>query len=388
MAFNRRNSSLSLILPHLYAEIETNDTPINTDCDRREEGNGHYEDDGLAVDAMGSTPTEQNPGHTGQVHVLVLYHPNMDLERPARDEEDNNSVGYILHVQLQRARAPHLIRENPWTNRLENERGPILPWERPSIHRERRHMHTERESSAVERHDCALCLSPISGIPHKLQCGHWYDMDCLKEMFSKNVDDERLFPPRCCNSTIPLSLVERYLSQELKDLYENKQKEYSTAARLYCSNPDCRRFIGPRRNSVESIRCEACHKSTCARCTGPAHELSRRCKLDKNMRAALLLGQREGWQRCPGCRTLIMRNGGCLHISCRCGAQFCYNCTRVWYTCKCNEWRNRIIQHLTQRFGRGNYLLRDETAVQREWALTRLCKRSWKSVTRVTGESV
>lgn len=35
-------------------------------------------------------------------------------------------------------------------------------------------------------------------------------------------------------------------------------------------------------------------------------------------------------QKCPGCKALVQRNGGCNHMVCRCGSHFCYVCGRRW----------------------------------------------------------
>ena len=37
----------------------------------------------------------------------------------------------------------------------------------------------------------------------------------------------------------------------------------------------------------------------------------------------LVLGEQEGWARCPGCRTMIELNMGCYHITCVCKASGC-----------------------------------------------------------------
>lgn len=42
--------------------------------------------------------------------------------------------------------------------------------------------------------------------------------------------------------------------------------------------------------------------------------------------AVLRLSTARSWRRCPQCRALVERSGGCNHIRCRCGRQFCYAC--------------------------------------------------------------
>lgn len=347
-------------------------------------GGCRADDEVVIPNTVEGTSVEESQTNERFLRVIYLGGPSQQ-QSPGRNTEalpnegDNHQEhGGFLFLHIGVLPPVFLHHDHPWQA---HERMPLAHEMREARRRSMRRAFNP--VNPVDKKKCALCLEWITGKPYKLECGHWYDVSCLKDMFQSNVDDERLFPPRCCNKTIPLQIVDNALTPHLKELYRRKIAEYSTPERLYCSNSDCRHFIGPRQIAAEPKVCSECETSTCARCTGPAHDLSRRCKPDKAMRAALLLGQKEGWQRCPGCRTLIMRNGGCLHISCRCGAQFCYNCTKTWYTCHCNEWRNRIARYLFRNFYRSNYLIRSEAAVQNDWALTRLCKQSWRSVTRV-----
>ena len=202
-------------------------------------------------------------------------------------------------------------------------------------------------------------------------------------MFEANVDDEYRFPPRCCGVVVPLTVVENQLSPQTRELYKAKIAEYSTPWRLYCSNAQCARFLGARQRKAASTACTDCHVQTCALCTAPAHPPSQKCKIDKGMRKALKLGQSNGWQRCPRCRQLVERNDGCYHMSCRCGAQFCYLCADNWGRCKCWQRRRAFVKIILFRWLhlRGNYLVNDEPAASANRnAVTRLCRWSWKSV--------
>ncbi|PAV20185.1 IBR finger [Pyrrhoderma noxium] len=269
------------------------------------------------------TSVEESQPNERFLHVIYLGGPSQqqslgrNTEVPPNEEGNNREHGGFLFLHIGVLPPPFIHRDHRWQA---HERTPFAHGMREARRRSMRH-----DFNPVDMKKCALCLEWITGKPYKLECGHWYDISCLKDMFQSNVDDERLFPPRCCNTTIPLQIVDNALAPHLKELYRRKIVEYSTPERLYCSNSDCRHFIGPRQFAAEPKVCPECETSTCARCTGPAHDLSRRCKPDKAMRAALLLGQKEGWQRCPGCRTLIMRNGGCLHISCRCDSNDVFN---------------------------------------------------------------
>lgn len=134
------------------------------------------------------------------------------------------------------------------------------------------------------------------------------------------------------------------MPRSLRTAYAERQEEYNTPKRVFCANPRCSRFLGARdkRFPIRVLSCTAasCGTRTCARCKarvdGPAsrHE----CSHDPGHRSTLQLASRMGWSRCPKCEELIERHSGCAHMTCVCGAQFCYRCRAVWKTCNCVDW--------------------------------------------------
>lgn len=181
-------------------------------------------------------------------------------------------------------------------------------------------------------------MDHINGVATKVPCGHFYGSDCLLDLFRSAMTDESLFPPRCCKQEIPLALIRTHMKTMDLTHYEEKAHEFSTPVRLYCSDKACSRFLGPRSDTVSSVFCPSCDKSTCARCTNAAHSLLIPCSDDAAAQELLALGREHGWQRCPGCRTLVELNLGCYHMTCRCRAQFCYLCAATWKTCQCPQW--------------------------------------------------
>jgi hypothetical protein len=45
------------------------------------------------------------------------------------------------------------------------------------------------------------------------------------------------------------------------------------------------------------------------------------------------LAEKKGWKTCPKCSQVVERTEGCLHMTCRCKAQWCYSCLRDWSVC-------------------------------------------------------
>lgn len=121
-------------------------------------------------------------------------------------------------------------------------------------------------------------------------------------------------------------------------LYQEKAREFTTPLRLYCYNKSCSKFLGARRDTAFLFFCRSCSKSTCARCTNAGHPPFTDCPDDAAAQEVLELGREQGWQRCPGCKTLVELNLGCNHMTCRCRKEFCYVCAATWKTCLCPQW--------------------------------------------------
>ncbi|TFK87511.1 hypothetical protein K466DRAFT_645879 [Polyporus arcularius HHB13444] len=154
-------------------------------------------------------------------------------------------------------------------------------------------------------------MDPIRGVEVRTPCGHYYDMTCILALFETAMKDEYLFPPRCCARKIPVS---------------SKKKGYGTRNRVYCSRPSCSRFLGTQHKGSFPFVFRR-RKFEC-----PAPD----CRTPADVDVSLLsLGQHSGWARCPCCETMIELNDGCYHITCRCGAEFCYRCQARWRICIC-----------------------------------------------------
>ncbi|TCD67542.1 hypothetical protein EIP91_012296 [Steccherinum ochraceum] len=185
------------------------------------------------------------------------------------------------------------------------------------------------------RHECIICGDTIAGRVIQTLCGHTFDLDCIESMFRRATRDESLFPPRCCQISIPLPDVENYLDSELVSLFEQKSVEFSTPNRVYCHHPTCSVFLGPASTKVSAIYCYECTSSTCGKCKAEAH-IGNLCTAGASS-DVLEIAKQEGWQRCYSCQHMVELNHGCFHMTCLCKAQFCYLCAAPWKTCTCPQ---------------------------------------------------
>ncbi|KIW29679.1 hypothetical protein, variant [Cladophialophora immunda] len=170
----------------------------------------------------------------------------------------------------------------------------------------------------------------------EVPCGHNYCKPCLQELVDLATKDESLFPPRCCREPFEMGGVNIFLTKELRDQFEHAKVEFGTRNRTYCCQETCSAFITPGNIEGDRATCGKCGTMTCNICKKPAHD--GHCPEDPELQATLSLATQSGWQRCYGCDRLIELDVGCNHITCRCGAQFCYVCGVRWKQCGCDQW--------------------------------------------------
>jgi hypothetical protein len=175
-------------------------------------------------------------------------------------------------------------------------------------------------------------------------CSHEYCRKCLVGLVRSSLQDESLFPPRCCRLPIPVTTGGKWFSPEIVGQFRAKKLEYETPNRTYCSKPTCSTFVPPAFITGEVAHCPKCSQKTCTHCKGRQH--TGICREDDASQQLLQLAAENGWQSCNSCRRMVELNTGCYHMTCPCGAQFCYVCGVPWKNCTCPQWEEG---HLLQR---------------------------------------
>lgn len=144
-------------------------------------------------------------------------------------------------------------------------------------------------------------------------CEHGYCRKCLRELFDLSMTDESVFPPRCCQQTIPVELAQPFLSPDLIDRFELRRQELATTDRTYCFSESCARFIPPPDIIHDRAHCKACGKTTCQICKSEAHEGD--CPNDPAVQAVKQLAQERGWRECWSCHRIVELEHGCNHMT-------------------------------------------------------------------------
>ncbi|KAL1895859.1 hypothetical protein Sste5346_004956 [Sporothrix stenoceras] len=207
------------------------------------------------------------------------------------------------------------------------------------------------------------CISCFEDVPRKeavqTVC-HAYCLDCFQQLVTTALANEAQFPPKCCLNEVPAATVNKYVPRDLARQYKAKVDEFATPVgdRVYCPTVDCGVFV-PAQHIAKAARIARCRNGheTCTACRQDAHgrgsqnreacpEASAQDQLDQ--RLADELAAEEGWRRCIRCAVLIEHREACQHMTCRCGAEFCYVCGLAWRTSREARERDRIRRQAEQ----------------------------------------
>ncbi|XP_016475322.1 E3 ubiquitin-protein ligase RSL1-like [Nicotiana tabacum] len=175
-------------------------------------------------------------------------------------------------------------------------------------------------------------------------CSHIFCTDCISKHVATKIQ-ENIHAVTCpgvacrgildfetCSSTMPKEVLSRWDEVLCESLILASQK-------FYCPYKDCSAMLV--NDSDEIIReseCPSCWRLFCAQCNVPWHsgvecEEFQRLNADERDREDLMvreLAKAKHWGRCPHCKFFVEKTEGCLHMTCRCGSQFCYKCGVTW----------------------------------------------------------
>lgn len=189
--------------------------------------------------------------------------------------------------------------------------------------------------------ECVSCLDDFD--PNemvKAPC-HNYCQDCFSRLITSACEHEQHWPPKCCLNTIPEPTILTLTDDDLKLRYRSRAEEWNipVSERVYCHQPECSAWLRPNRidRALNVARCDAGH-ATCTLCRGAQHEFTNgrgACPQDRDIQRTEELAEEAGWKRCTGCHAYVEHSDACQHMTCRCGAQFCYVCGARWRTCGC-----------------------------------------------------
>lgn len=163
--------------------------------------------------------------------------------------------------------------------------------------------------------DCLICMDTFDEKEViKTPCQHYYCHGCMNRLFVEATRNESLYPPKCCNKEIPLTVANTVLNAQQQTEFTTKGSEFRTKDRLYCSSQYCSAFIHPSKIKSDVGTCSKCLERTCVHCKGAYHRGD--CPKDKATQEVLKLAHNNGWRRCYSCKAMVELGEGCNHIRC------------------------------------------------------------------------
>ncbi|KAJ9164855.1 RBR-type E3 ubiquitin transferase [Coniochaeta hoffmannii] len=210
----------------------------------------------------------------------------------------------------------------------------------------------EQQQQHQQQVECVSCFDDVPKKDAVKAVCHHYCRDCFARLIRTAVDNEAQWPPKCCLNPVPFRTIAKYAPRDLLASYRLRAEEFGTPieSRLYCPQPDCGAWIRKTSSrhdaATRTATCSACGHAACTMCRGAAHPADESCPQDRDTLLADRLAEEEGWRRCARCGVLVEHREACQHMTCRCGAEFCYVCGSAWRTCACT------LAHLTEYKGR------------------------------------
>ncbi|PGH10422.1 hypothetical protein GX51_00181 [Blastomyces parvus] len=227
--------------------------------------------------------------------------------------------------------------------------------------------------------ECSICYQDVLDAALTSPCKSCTTRTCrgcIRKMFISACSDESRMPPRCCGP-LNIGAAVSVLTPDELETFKSKHEEWATANRVYCPVPTCSAFIpyrlfpadyrhtsakpkadenlpeSPRPTQLQtppptpptsttppppeppSIPCPGCSIEICCNCKQLAHQ-GTLCREDAGELDPELAALLKKWRikRCPKCRGAVRLMYGCNHMACRCGDQWCWQCTQPIDVCQ------------------------------------------------------
>lgn len=170
-----------------------------------------------------------------------------------------------------------------------------------------------RSCRPTHMHRCIACLTDYNFVNMvRVPCQHKYCRACFEALYKASITDESNFPPRCCETPIPIAVARIFLKSQILLQYEKKKIEYETPDKTYCSSTRCSAFIDPSHIQGKIATCPECTSTTCAACKERAHNC--RCPADTGIHQLPYSTSEARRQRCHACPRAMELASGFNHM--------------------------------------------------------------------------
>jgi len=194
---------------------------------------------------------------------------------------------------------------------------------------------------------CNICLEEkVAEMFVTLDCGHEYCSNCLARMVDMAIDAKNTRTLKCpsmnCNHRFRQQDVRNIDHKKLNSIADIQAKEWflKQPNSRHCQTPDCDFCFINEEGNRQRITCSQCRRKYCSNCLTD-HSMRTACDHTKRANeSAEDQKKNEEWKKantivCPSCKTIIQKDGGCNHMTCKCGHEFCYLCRERYGSCHC-----------------------------------------------------
>ncbi|CAG9578452.1 conserved hypothetical protein [Leishmania major strain Friedlin] len=204
---------------------------------------------------------------------------------------------------------------------------------------------------------CGICTMEYN--PQQVAClstcQHYFCVECWRDHIKSRILENLIgtqCPDQGCCQVVGLSVMCELFSkcddeaqnEASKNILEQIHRKYLTSfvetcpTLHWCPNPQgCAAVIYAPVPPLQGqgVRCLLCNRSYCLRCSYEPHrpatcENIRQWKSYCSKEGANLAYILSRTKQCPECKKTIEKSGGCNHMTCKCGHEFCWVCLGPW----------------------------------------------------------
>ncbi|ELP89105.1 ariadne RING finger, putative, partial [Entamoeba invadens IP1] len=185
--------------------------------------------------------------------------------------------------------------------------------------------------------NCEICYEdkPYSDT-YVNKCGHRFCKSCIRDSIKEQKTNTRRkvhCPQHGCSQVIEISDINLYDlvddKQLINEYTERLNKKMFEEQTILC--PKCHNSLLSL-NSTVNAQCPLCKHEFCKKCLCVCHpgktceEWKKQVDDDNENMRKTTEWIKQNTKICPKCKNPIRKNGGCNHMTCSCGHQFCWLC--------------------------------------------------------------
>uniref|UniRef100_A0A0G4HVZ1 RBR-type E3 ubiquitin transferase n=1 Tax=Chromera velia CCMP2878 TaxID=1169474 RepID=A0A0G4HVZ1_9ALVE len=193
-----------------------------------------------------------------------------------------------------------------------------------------------------------MCMDCPMEETDALPCGHRYSNDCWENYLETAIADGSALEKRCpepgCGCVVRDRLWHKFLSEKSVEKFNYFKvrsfvEQGDSDKYKWCAGTNCN-LAFEMHGAIEavilaSVKCN-CGFQSCPFCPDEPHlpvpcDLALKWKQKNQSEADNVTWILVHTKMCPKCKNPVEKNGGCMHMTCRCRFEFCWVCMGDWH---------------------------------------------------------